>query len=793
MFLIKMKYFVVSLFLLSAFAKAQEKVSLFPLNAVSVESGVFKEAALTDFNYIQALDADRLLAPFLREAGLEPKADSYTNWENTGLDGHTAGHYISALSMYYASTGDKKAKEMLEYALAELDRVQKANGNGYIGGVPESDALWAEIKAGKINAGSFSLNDKWVPLYNIHKTFNGLKDAWIHAELPQAKRMLIELTDWFLNITADLSEAQIQDMLRSEHGGLNEVFAEVYAITGDKKYLKLAEDFSQHALLKPLAANEDILTGMHANTQIPKFIGFERISQLEEAKNYHDAASNFFDNVTTQRSISIGGNSVREHFNPVDDFSSVVSSEQGPESCNTYNMLKLSKLLFEDTSEEHYIDFYERGLYNHILSSQNPDGGFVYFTPIRPGHYRVYSQPETSFWCCVGSGMENHTKYNELIYAKKEDKLYVNLFIPSEVGWDEKKAFLTQITNFPEEASTELIWNSKKKTKATLMLRYPQWVKVGELKVYINDKLQKIDTTPGSYVSLERKWKNGDRIKMELPMHLSLEELPDDSGYVSVKYGPIVLAAVTGDEDQDGLFADDSRGGHIADGPFLPLTEAPMFLSKDGENLLNEIKPVEDKPLHFTAPKLFYPETYSELVLQPFYKIHEKRYSIYFKKQTPEGLAEVQRKLEEKQKAEAYLREITLDFVAPGEQQPESDHGILSENSNSGLNQNKHWRDATSWFSYDLRNKEAKAKTLRVTYFGKDAGRNFKIMINGTVIAEPHLKGTRGNEFFEVDYTIPQELAANNEILTVRFEAEEGSTTAGIYGVRLLSVPATQE
>ena len=793
MFLIKMKYIVVSLFLLSAFAKAQEKVSLFPLNAVSIESGVFKEAALTDFNYIQALDADRLLAPFLREAGLEPKADSYTNWENTGLDGHTAGHYISALSMYYASTGDKKAKEMLEYALAELDRVQKANGNGYIGGVPESDALWAEIKAGKINAGSFSLNDKWVPLYNIHKTFNGLKDAWIHAELPQAKRMLIELTDWFLNITADLSEAQIQDMLRSEHGGLNEVFAEVYAITGDKKYLKLAEDFSQHALLKPLAANEDILTGMHANTQIPKFIGFERISQLEEAKNYHDAASNFFDNVTTQRSISIGGNSVREHFNPVDDFSSVVSSEQGPESCNTYNMLKLSKLLFEDTSEEHYIDFYERGLYNHILSSQNPDGGFVYFTPIRPGHYRVYSQPETSFWCCVGSGMENHTKYNELIYAKKEDKLYVNLFIPSEVGWDEKKAFLTQITNFPEEASTELIWNSKKKTKATLMLRYPQWVKVGELKVYINDKLQKIDTTPGSYVSLERKWKNGDRIKMELPMHLSLEELPDDSGYVSVKYGPIVLAAVTGDEDQDGLFADDSRGGHIADGPFLPLTEAPMFLSKDGENLLNEIKPVEDKPLHFTAPKLFYPETYSELVLQPFYKIHEKRYSIYFKKQTPEGLAEVQRKLEEKQKAEAYLREITLDFVAPGEQQPESDHGILSENSNSGLNQNKHWRDATSWFSYDLRNKEAKAKTLRVTYFGKDAGRNFKIMINGTVIAEPHLKGTRGNEFFEVDYTIPQELAANNEILTVRFEAEEGSTTAGIYGVRLLSVPATQE
>ncbi|MGB3775096.1 MAG: beta-L-arabinofuranosidase domain-containing protein, partial [Leeuwenhoekiella sp.] len=462
-----MKYLVFSLLMFSFCASAQQAVELFPINQVSVTDGAFKEAALTDFEYIKQLNPDRLLAPFLREAGLEPKAESYTNWENSGLDGHTAGHYISALSMYYASTGDKKAKELLDYTMSELHNVQKANGNGYIGGVPGSDALWAEIKGGKINAGSFSLNDKWVPLYNIHKTFNGLKDAWVHAEIPQAKDMLVALTDWFLDITSGLSEEQIQDMLRSEHGGLNEVFADVYAITGDKKYLKLAEDFSQKSVLEPLAENEDILTGMHANTQIPKFIGFERISQLEDAKVYNEAAANFFENVTSKRSISIGGNSVREHFNPIDDFSSVLSSEQGPESCNTYNMLKLSKMLFEDTANEEYIDFYERGLYNHILSSQNPDGGFVYFTPIRPGHYRVYSQPETSFWCCVGSGMENHTKYNELIYAKHDDKLYVNLFIPSEVNWDDKKASVRQETNFPEETATELIWNSKKKTRAT--------------------------------------------------------------------------------------------------------------------------------------------------------------------------------------------------------------------------------------------------------------------------------------------------------------------------------------
>ncbi|RXG29115.1 glycoside hydrolase family 127 protein [Leeuwenhoekiella marinoflava] len=788
-----MRNLIVFLFAFSSCAVAQEQVNLFPLNEVSVNSGVFKEAALTDFKYISQLEPDRLLSPFLREAGLEPKAESYTNWENTGLDGHTAGHYLSALSMYYASTGDLKAKELLDYTLSELDKVQKANGNGYIGGVPGSDALWAEIKAGTIHAGSFSLNDKWVPLYNIHKTFAGLKDAWVHAEIPLAKEMLIELTDWFLDITSGLSQEQIQDMLRSEHGGLNETFADVYAITGDKKYLKLAEDFSQLSVLEPLAANQDILTGMHANTQIPKFIGFERISQLEEAKDYKKAAVNFFENVTTKRSISIGGNSVREHFNPIADFSAVLNSEQGPESCNTYNMLKLSKMLFEDSANEAYVDFYERGLFNHILSSQNPDGGFVYFTPIRPGHYRVYSQPETSFWCCVGSGMENHTKYNELIYAKKDDKLYVNLFIPSEVNWETQNATLTQDTNFPEEAATELIWNSKKKTKATLMLRYPQWVKAGTLKLYVNGKLQQIAATPGSYIPLSRKWKNGDRVKLEVPMHLSLEEIPDESGYISIKYGPIVLAAVTGDEDQDGLFADDSRGGHIADGPFLPLNEAPMFVSEEGESVLDKIKSVPGKALEFTASELFYPSEYKDLVLQPFYKIHEKRYSIYFEKETPEGLAEMQRELKEKQEAEAYLRSITLDFVAPGEQQPESDHGIQSEKSNSGLNQNRHWRDATGWFSYDLKNKEAKAQALRVTYFGKDANRNFKILVNGEVIANPKLMGAEGAKFFEVDYQLPKKLVVDNEILTVRFEAEEGSSTAGVYGVRLINTTKTKK
>lgn len=764
---------------------AQQQVTLFSLNEVSVTSGIFKKASETDFEYIKKLNSDRLLAPFLREAGLEPKATSYTNWENTGLDGHTLGHYLSALSMHYASTKDEKAEELIDYVLSELKRVQIANVDGYIGGVPESKKLWKDIQKGTIKAGSFSLNNKWVPLYNIHKTFAGLKDAWVHAEKMEAKTMLIDLTNWFIDVTKNLTEVQVQDMLRSEHGGLNEVFADVYNITKEKKYLELAKRFSELALLNPLAANNDILTGMHANTQIPKFIGFERISQLENAKNYHEAASNFYDNVTKNRSLSIGGNSVREHFNPIDNFSSVLSSEQGPETCNTYNMLKLSKLLFEDSATEDYIDFYERGLYNHILSSQNPKGGFVYFTPMRPGHYRVYSQPETSFWCCVGSGMENHTKYNELIYAKQNDALLVNLFIPSTVTWKEKNAAITQKTNFPEEASTTLIWNSIKKTYATVKIRYPKWVKQGALKVSINGKIQTVNATSGSYISLTRKWKNGDEIKLNLPMNLSLETIPDQSGYVSVKYGPIVLAAAMNTENQDGLFADDSRGGHIASGAFLPTSEVPLFLSKNIKDILENIKPVPNEPLKFTATNLFYPENYKNLVLEPFYKIHEKRYAIYFKSETPEGLAHAKKDIEEAQKTELELQAITLDYVAPGEQQPESDHNFKQENSNSGLHQNRHWRDATGWFSYQLKNKEGKANAIRITYFGEDTGRKFKILVNDVVIAQPKFIESKGNQFFEVDYNLP-ELLNKASPLTIRFEAEKNSVTAGIYGVRLL-------
>ena len=588
--------FILALIISISIGKAQtnHQVSYFSLQDVKLLSSPFLQAQQTDLHYILALDPDRLSAPFLREAGLTPKAPSYTNWENTGLDGHIGGHYLSALSMMYAATGDTAIYHRLNYMLNELHRAQQAVGTGFIGGTPGSLQLWKEIKAGDIRAGGFSLNGKWVPLYNIHKTYAGLRDAYLYAHSDLARQMLIDLTDWMIDITSGLSDNQMQDMLRSEHGGLNETFADVAEITGDKKYLELARRFSHKVILDPLIKNEDRLNGMHANTQIPKVIGYKRVAEVSKndkdwnhAAEWDHAARFFWNTVVNHRSVCIGGNSVREHFHPSDNFTSMLNDVQGPETCNTYNMLRLTKMLYQNSGDvdnsnkpdPRYVDYYERALYNHILSSQEPDkGGFVYFTPMRPGHYRVYSQPETSMWCCVGSGLENHTKYGEFIYAHQQDTLYVNLFIPSQLNWKEQGVTLTQETLFPDDEKVTLRIDKAAKKNLTLMIRIPEWAGNSEgYEITINGKkhLSDIQAGTSTYLPLRRKWKKGDVITFHLPMKVSLEQIPDKKDYYAFLYGPIVLATSTGTENLDGIYADDSRGGHIAHGRQTPLQEVP--------------------------------------------------------------------------------------------------------------------------------------------------------------------------------------------------------------------------
>lgn len=771
---------------LLSMAQIPKKAESFPLSDVRLLDGPFKHAEQLDVKYILEMDVDRLLAPYLREAGLKPKAESYGNWENTGLDGHIGGHYLSALSMMYASTGDQRIKERMEYMISELKRCQDNTPGGYLGGVPGSTELWKNIAQGKIDAGSFSLNNKWVPLYNIHKIYAGLRDAWLFGQSVEAKEMLIKLTDWACKLVENLTDDQIQEMLRSEHGGLNEVFADVAAITGDSKYLKLARQFSHQAILNPLMKGEDKLTGMHANTQIPKVIGYKRVADVDGDKAWDEASRFFWETVVHNRSVSIGGNSVREHFHPTDDFSSMISSEEGPETCNTYNMLRLTKMLFETDPQVRYTDYYERALYNHILSTQNPQtGGFVYFTPMRPGHYRVYSQPHTSFWCCVGSGLENHAKYGELIYSHSGNKLYVNLFIASKLNWKSHGIHLVQQTKFPDEEQTSFEIETKKKSDFELNLRCPSWIAEGQLEVSINGKMQIYKPNSNGYVAIKRTWKNGDRVVVNLPMRTNIEQLPDKSKYYSLLHGPIVLAAKTSDKQMDGLFADDSRGGHIAYGPKIPLNEMPILESQPNE-IVSKILPQANQPMAFTLENL-HSDKYNKMELIPFYKLHESRYMVYWHSETKEGIEQIKDQMAREEAEKQKLAQATIDMVYPGEQQPESDHFFKSEKTQAGEHRGRHWRTASGWFSYELRDKDLQAKTLRIMYFGADRDRQHRILVNGQAIAEVVLDGSKGDSFFTVDYAIPQELVkASNGVLTIKFEAINNAVTAGIYEVRLL-------
>lgn len=753
------------------------------LDRVRITAGPFKHAQETNLQYLLDLDPDRLLAPYRREAGIDGTALSYPSWESEGLDGHIGGHYLTALALMYASTGNTELLSRLNYMVDALNDVQTAHGDGYIGGVPGGQALWAQVAAGSISVDNFTLNTMWVPWYNLHKVYAGLRDAYNLTGNSQALDMLVRLADWAANLTVDLTDAQMQTMLIAEHGGLNEVFADTAALTGNDTYLDLAKRFSDQGILTPLLSGLDQLTGKHANTQIPKVIGYARVGELAEDESWLNAAEFFWDTVVHERSVSIGGNSVREHFHDKSDFSSMISSEQGPETCNTYNMLKLTEQLYQRDGSLHYIDYYERALYNHILSTQHPDhGGLVYFTPMRPNHYRVYSSTSESMWCCVGSGIENHSKYGEMIYAEFEDEFYVNLFVDSTVQWTDAVSF-TQSTNFPDEPSSELTVHGT--GTYAINIRYPSWVEAGALSLALNGQAQTVSASPGEYIRLERSWSDGDVLQWEMPMHTVAEQLPDGSEYYSLVHGPIVLAAEGNpfpDETLD-LVGGAERSDHIASGQFAPLAEAPFFIG-DGTAFVDAIDATSEA-LTFTTGSAQTNQS-EAITLKPFFRVHDSRYSVYFGQTSAEEWEAYQEELRQQAEEEAALAAITLDEVQPGEQQPESDHFIESEGSTTGTHLGRFWRDATGYFSYLLDPQGESTAILRVTYFGNDTGRTFDILIDDQLLATETLVGGLGDVFFDVDYTIPAELIGDGSTFRVKFQAQTDSIAGGVFYVRLV-------
>lgn len=762
----------------------------FPLGDVQLLDGPFKHARDLNIDVLLKYDVDRLLAPYRKEAGLEPKAPTYPNWE--GLDGHIAGHYLSAMAINYAATGNMECKKRMDYILKELEECQEANaknnpewGVNYVGGFPNSAKLWSAFKKG-----DFSIYfGSWAPFYNLHKMYAGLRDAWVYCGNKDAKKLFLEFCDWGIDITANLSDEQMQNILNMEYGGMNEVFADAYEITGDKKYLVAAERFSHRKFLDPLSEDIDNLDNQHANTQIPKFIGFERIAELNHDKKYKEAACFSWETITENRSLAFGGNSRREHFPASDACIDFVNGIDGPESCNSYNMLKLTEDLFREDPQAKYADYYERTVFNHILSTQNPEhGGYVYFTPARPRHYRVYSAPNEAMWCCVGTGMENHGQYNRFIYTYSGDSLFLNLFIASELNWKDRGVTIRQETNFPSGEQTKLTV-TEGASQFKLMVRYPKWVSAGALKITVNGENVEFSALPSSYISIDREWKNGDVVKIQLPMHNTIEHLPNVPQYIAFMHGPILLAAKTGTEDLKGLVADDGRWGQYASGEQLPIDKAPILVEDDIQHIADKLEPVKDKPLHFKLNvKMINPV---QTDLEPFYQVHDSRYMMYWLALTNSGYKSYVDSLANIEKERLAIEKCTIDRVATGEQQPETDHAMQNEGSNTGNTKNEFFRDANNggWFSYDLSTNSETGLSLLVRYWGvaEWGNRKFDIYIDHEkLVSVDNTKRWNVSQFKNVIYSIPDSMVKGKSHIRVKFQSLEGASVGGVYEVRII-------
>src|SRR5690554_3031821 len=618
--------------------------------------------------------------------------------------------------------------------------------------------------------------------------FAGLRDAWLYGDNEDAKDLFLTFCDWGISITSNLNDEQMQEMLNMEHGGMNEVFADAYQITGDEKYLVAAKRYSHNVFLEPLSDGVDNLDNKHANTQIPKFIGFARIAELSGDKNYRRAGRFSWETIVNDRSLAFGGNSRREHFPSVESCTDYINDVDGPESCNSYNMLKLTEDLFRMQPSANYADFYERTLFNHIHSTQHPKhGGYVYFTSARTRHYRVYSTPNNAMWCCVGTGMENHSKYNQFIYTHAGDSLFINLFIASELNWKDKKIELRQDTKFPYEEGTKLTITDGS-AEFPIMIRYPEWVKEGLLKIFVNKKEVEYSSLPSSYICIKRQWKKGDVVEVELPMHNRVEQLPNVSNYIAFMRGPILLGAETGTEDLRGLLADDGRWAQYPGGKMLPVDQAPILVEDDIQHIASKLMPIKDQPLHFKLNVEM--ENPMDVTLEPFANIHDARYMIYWLALTNDGLKSYKDSLTAIENEKIAIEKRTIDFVATGEQQPETDHAMQNEHSISGNSNNQFFREANrgGFFSYEMKTNSETDLSLLVRYWGAEwGGRKFEIYIDDEkLLTEDNTGRWNQSTFQDVEYEIPSKMVKGKEKIRVKFQSLPGNTAGAVYFIRLL-------
>lgn len=607
------------------FAQSQaiaRRVNAFDLEDVRLLDGPFRRAQELNSKYLLQLEPDRLLHNFRVNAGLKPKAPVYGGWESVEpwidirCHGHTLGHYLTACSLTFASTGDDKFKQKVDYCISELSECQVAGKTGLICAFPDGQAPLDHI----LNPTRFV----GVPWYTMHKIFAGLRDAYLYARNREALKVLVELSDWAIAHTQNLTDAQFQKMLSTEHGGMNEVLADVHTLTGEPRFLTLAKRFCHHALLDPLSQEKDTLDGLHSNTQIPKVIGFNRIYEVTGDSTLRTASRFFWSTVVNRRTFATGGNGDREHFFPPAEFFRRLGSAKTMETCCTHNMLKLTRGLFMLDPSDEYPEYYERALYNSILASQDPDSGMMmYFQPTRPGYLKLYCTPTDSFWCCTGSGIENHAKYGDSIYFHDEHSLYVNLFISSTLKWEQKGVTLTQTTRFPEIGATQFRVETPKPVKFRINVRHPVWSPTASIS--INGRKWKSDGLPGRYVTINRVWRNGDKLELDLPMSIRSEALPGRPDIVALMYGPIVLAGRLGRKGiapGSDIIVNERTSGDMLNEPVA----VPKLLGSPDE-IVRRINRLSGSSLVFRTDRIGDPH---DVELVPYFRIAHERFNLYW-------------------------------------------------------------------------------------------------------------------------------------------------------------------
>ena len=743
------------------------KVLPFDLSDVTLLDGPFLHATELNKNVLLNYEPDRFLAKFRIEAGLEPRALHYHGWEDQTLAGHSLGHYLSACALMYRSTADERFLDRVNYIVDELLLVQEADGDGYVGAFPDGKRILEdEVGRGDIRSKGFSLNDIWAPYYTQHKIFSGLLYAYYLCGNEKALQISIQFADWLSAVVGDLNDSLVQVMLHCEHGGINESLAELYAITGEEKYLSLSRVFHHRAILDSLAGEVDVLPGKHGNTQIPKLIGLARRYELTGDKTDRRSAEFFWDRVVHHHSYVTGGHGNHEYFGQPDQLSKRLS-DGTTETCNVYNMLKLSRHLFLWEANAETADYYERALFNQILSSQHPgDGRVIYNLSLEMGGHKEYQDP---FWftCCVGTGMENHAKYGWNIYYHNNRELYVCQFISSELDWTGKGLKLRQLTNYPDQQGTSIEFENTEAVECDIMMRYPYWAENG-IEILINGKRQKVKGKAGSFIRIPGEWQSGDMIEVNIPFSLRLESMPDDPNRVAIMYGPLVLAGDLGPEDDT-----------AAHDPLY----VPVLLTQNRDPSA-WMESFAGEPNSFITKQVGRPR---DVMLKPFYRMHERRYSVYWDILYEEKWTAREQEMRVRREQKKKIEEMTIDLVQMGDSLDERDHKYQGEKTWTREFKGRKLREAdrSGWFSVDLDVYKGQPMALVVEYWGGFPGsRTFDILLDGGLLATENTSNKADGQFIFEQYKIPDELTVDKTTITVTFKPHDGHRAGPVFTVR---------